>query len=91
MGKVSEVTGPQLRSPHASVTKSPPMRTAETFLDILPIFVGSPLAQSTELLFGASEGEGRKCLRHERDEDSLLANAELAAGALSSIIQGFQH
>ena len=33
-----------------------------------------------------SEGEGRKHLRHERDEDSLLKNAKLDAGALSSIL-----
>ena len=33
------------------------------------------------------EGEGRKCLGHEREEESLLLNAELAAGAMSSIIR----
>ena len=53
----------------------------------LPIPVWSPSVQSTELPFGASEGKGRKHLGHERDEDSLLANAELAAGALSFILR----
>ena len=81
------MTSPQLRSPHAAVTKSPPRRTAEPSLDILLIFVWSPSAQSAELPSGASEGEGRKHLGHERDMDSLLANAELAAGALSSILR----
>ena len=33
-----------------------------------------------------SKGEGRKHLGPERDEDSLLANAELTVGAVSSII-----
>ena len=43
--------------------------------------------QSTELPSGASEGKGRKHLGHVRDEDSLLVNAELADGALSSILR----
>ena len=42
--------------------------------------------QSAELPSKASEGEGRKHLGPERDEDSLLTSAELAAGAISSII-----
>ena len=78
---VAEVTGPQLRSPHATVTKSLPRSTVEPTLDILPISVWSPLAQSAELPSRASESEGRKHLGHERDKDSLLANAELATGA----------
>ena len=84
--EVSEVTGPQLYSPYVVVAKSPPERTVEPPLDILPISVWSPLAQSAKLPFGASEGEGRKHLGHERDEDLLLANAELAIGALSFIL-----
>ena len=50
-----------------------------------------PSAQSAKLPFGASEGEGRKNFGHERDEDSLLANVELAARALSSILRDFDH
>ena len=56
-------------------------------MDILPISVWSPSTQSAELPFRAYEGEGRKHLSHERDEDSLLMNVELAAGALSSILR----
>ena len=85
--EVSEVTGPQLRSPRAAVAKSPPRRTVEPPLNILPISVWSPSAQSIELPFRVSEGEGRKHLGHERDEDSFLANAELATGAFSSILR----
>ena len=87
--EVSEVTGPKLRSPYAAVAKSPPRRIAEPPLDILPIPIWSPSAQSAKLAFGASKGKGRKHLRHERDEDSLPENAELAAGALSSILRDY--
>ena len=69
------------------VAKSPPGRTTEPPLDILPIYVWSPSAPSVELPSEASEGKGRKHLGHERDENSLLANSELAAGALSSILR----
>ena len=86
MAEVSEVTGPQLRSPCAAVAKSPPGRTAEPPLDILPISIWSPSVQSAELPFGASEGKGRKHLRHEGDEDSWLASPELAAEAVSLIL-----
>ena len=49
VAEVSKVTGPQLRSPHAAVAKSPPGRTAEPPLDILPISVWSPSAQSAHV------------------------------------------
>ena len=87
VAKVSEVTCPQLLSPRVAVAKSPPRRTAEPPLDILPISIWSPLAQSAELPSEAPEGEGRKHLGHERDEDSLLVNAELAVRALSYILR----
>ena len=80
--------GPQLHSPSAAVAKSPPERTAEPPLDIVPISVRSPLAQTAELPSGASEGEGRKHLGPERDEDSLLASVKLDAGVISSFLRG---
>ena len=43
--------------------------------------------QTVELPFEASEGEGRKHLDPERDEDSLLASAKLAVGAISSVLR----
>ena len=85
--KVLTAADPHVRSPHAVVATNPPGRTAKLFLDILPISIWSPSPQSVELPSGAFEGEGRKNLSHERAEDSLLENAELAAGALSSILQ----
>ena len=53
----------------------------------MPISVWSPSAQSVEIPSKASKGEGRKHLGHENDEDSLLANAELATGAVLSILR----
>ena len=45
------------------------------------------MAQSAKLPFEAFEGNGRKHLGPKRDEDLLLANAELAVGAVSSILR----
>ena len=70
MAKVSKVTGTQLRSPRAMVAQSPPGRTAEPPLDILPISVQSLSAQSAELPSGAPK----------RDENSLLVSVELTSG-----------
>ena len=81
------MTGPQLYSPSGAVAKSPPRKTAELPLDIVPISVWSPSSQTAELPSGAFEGGGRKHLDPERDEDSLLASAEIAIGAISSVIR----
>ena len=89
VAEVPAVANPHLHSPCVAIAKNPPGRTAEPPLDILPISVWSPSAQSAELPSGASEGEERKHLGHERDGDSLLTNAELADGALSSILRDF--
>ena len=85
------MTGPQLCSLSVAVAKSPPGRTTEPPLDIVPIYVRSPSSQTVELPSGASasEGEGRKHLDPERDEDSLFASAELTAGAISSVLRDF--
>ena len=87
--EVSKITSPELRSPSAAVAQSPSGRTAEPPLDIMPISVRSPLSQTVELPSGASEGERRRHFDPERDEDSLLASAELAAGAITSVLQDY--
>ena len=84
--EVLTAADPQVRSPHAVVATNPPGRTSELPLDVLPISVWSPSVRSDELPSGASEGEGRKNLGHERDDGLLLVNAELAAEALLSIL-----
>ena len=81
------MTGPSLCSPCAVTAKSPPGRIVEPPLDILPISVWSPSSQTSELPSGASEGQGRKHLSLERDEDSLLESAELTAEAISFVLR----
>ena len=44
--KVSKMTGPQFSSPRVAVARSPPERTAEPPLDIVPISVRSPSSQT---------------------------------------------
>ena len=52
------MTGPQLCSLSAAVAKSPPGRTVEPPLDIVPIYVRSPSSQTVERPSGASASEG---------------------------------
>ena len=84
--EISKMTSPQLHSPSATVAKSLPGRTDEPPLDIVPIYVRSPSSQIAELPSRASEDEGRKHFGPKRDKDLLLASAELAAGAISSVL-----
>ena len=53
----------------------------------MPISVWSPPAQSVEPPPSIAEDLGREHLEAYGDEDSLLSNAELAAGAISSILR----
>ena len=55
----------------------------------MPITVWSPLAQSTEPPPSRAKELGRKHPEADGDGDSLLFNAELAAGAVSSILKDF--
>ena len=69
--------------------KNPSGRTAEPPLEVLPIFVRSPLAQNAKLPPTTLEVGGKDCFGTEGDEDSLLINSELATGAISSILRDF--
>ena len=53
----------------------------------MTISVWSPPAQSAEPPPSIAEELERKHLEADGDEDSLLSNAELAAGAISSILR----
>ena len=53
----------------------------------MPISVWSPPAQSAEPPPSIAEDLGRKRLKADGDEDSLLSNAELATGVISSILR----
>ena len=77
MAKVSKVAG----------QKNPSGRTAEPPLEVLPISVRSPSAQNAKLPPTTPKDEVRDCFGTEEDEDSLLTNSKLAAGAASSILQ----
>ena len=50
------------------------------------ISVWSPSSRIAEPPPSIPENLGRECLRAGGDEDSLLSNAELAAGVISSIL-----
>ena len=56
-------------------------------MEVIPISVWSPHAQSAEPPPAIAEDLGRKRPEAEGDDDSLLPNAELAAGAISSILR----
>ena len=62
-------------------------RAAERPLEVMPITVWSPSAQSAEPPPWRAEELGRKRFEADGDGDSLLFNAELAAGAVSSILR----
>ena len=62
-------------------------RTAEPPLEVMPIIVWSPPAQSTEPPSSRVEESRRKRPEADGDGNSLLFNAELAAGAVSSILR----
>ena len=82
LAKVSRVPGPRLRSSSTAMAKDPTGRVAEPPLEVMPFFVWSPSPQSTELPPPMSEDVRRGPFGDEEDKDSLLSNAELAAGAV---------
>ena len=93
LAKVSEVAGAQLHSSSAAGAKGSSRKAAELPQKVLPFSVWGPLTQNTspspptlgdvrDDRFGAKGGGGG-------GEDSLLTNAELAVGAVSSILQDF--
>ena len=76
MAEVSKVAG----------QKNPSGRTSEPPLEVLPIYVRSPSVKNTKLPPTTPNDEGRDRFGIDGDEDSLLTNSELAAGAVSSIL-----
>ena len=76
----------QPRSASAAKAKDSLGRAAEPPLEIMPISVWSPPTQSARPPLSIAEDFGRKHPEADGDEDSLLSNAELAAGVISSIL-----
>ena len=62
-------------------------RAAEPPVEVVPLSVWSPPAQITEPPPSIAEDLGRKHPEDGGDGDSLLSNAELAVGAISSILR----
>ena len=82
--EVLRAPGAQPRSASAAKARDSSGRAAEPPLEVMPISVWSPPAQSSKPPPSIAEYLGRK---HPKAEDSLLSNAELAAGAISSILR----
>ena len=85
--KVPRAPSSQPRSASTAKAKDSSGRAVEPPLEVMPISVWSPLAQSAEPPPSIAEDLGRKRLEADGYEDSLLSNAELAAGAVSSILR----
>ena len=79
----------QPRSASAAKAKDSSGRAAEPSLEVMPISVWSPPAHTTEPPPAIVEDLGRKRPETNGDEDSLLSNVELVAGAISSILRDF--
>ena len=69
--------------------KLPSGRAAEPPLEVMHISVWSPPAPSVEPPPSIEEDLGRKHPEADGDGDSLLSNAELTTGAISSILRDF--
>ena len=77
----------QLRSGSAAKAKDSLGRAAMPPLAVMSITIWSPHAQSAEPSPSRAEELGRKRPEADGDGDSLLFNAELAAGAISFVLR----
>ena len=82
-----KVLSSQPRSGFAAKEKGPSGRAVERPLAVMPITVWNPPAKSVLLPSPRAEGLKRKDSETSGDGDSLLLNAELTAGAVSSILK----
>ena len=85
--EVSRALSSQPRSGSAAKAKDSSGRAAEPPLEVMPITIWSPPAQSAEPPSSRVEELRRKSPKANGDGDSLLLNAELAAGVVSSILR----
>ena len=77
----------QPRFGSATKAKGSSGRAVEQPLDVMPIIVWNPPAQCVKPPSSRAEELKRKGSETDGDGDSLLLNAELAAGAVSSILK----
>ena len=80
------MAGVQCRSSSAAGAKVSSRRAAELPLKVLPISIWSPSAQNTMPSPPIQGDVGNDCFGAEGSEDSLFTNAELATGAVSSVL-----
>ena len=77
----------QSRSGSTAKAKDSSGRAAEPLLEVMPITVWSPPAQSAKPPSSRAEELRGKRPEVDGDGDSLFFNADLAAGAVSSILR----
>ena len=85
--EVPKAPSSQLRSGSAAKAKDFSRKAAAPPLEVMPITVWSPPAQSAKPSPSKAEESRRKRFKADGDGDSLLSNVELAAGAVSSILK----
>ena len=85
--EVPRAPGAQPRSASTIKAKDSSGKDVEPPLEVMPISVWSPPAQSAEPPPSIAKDLGRKRPEADGDEDSLLSNVELVVGAISSILR----
>ena len=88
----AEVSRAPSSQPHSAFTakaKDSSRRAVRPQLEVMPKSVWSSPTQSAETPPLIPEDLGRERLGADRDEDSLLSNSELAAGAILSVLRDY--
>ena len=85
--EVPKVPGSQPRPASAAKAEDSLGKDAGPLLEVMSILVWSPPTQSTKLLPTIPEDLERERFGADGDEDSVLSNAELATGAISSVLK----
>ena len=87
LDEVPKALSSQPRSGSTAKAKDSSGRADEQPLEVMPITVWNPPAQSVKPPSSGAEELKRKGSGTDGDDDSLLLNAELVAGAVSSILK----
>ena len=87
LAEVPKALSSQPRSGSASKAKGSSGRAIEQPLEVMPITVWNSPTQSVKPPSSRAEELKRKGFETDREGDSLLLNAEHAAGAISSILK----
>ena len=85
--EVPKALSSQPRSGSAAKEKDSSGRASEQPLEVMPITVSNPPAQRVKTPSSRAEELKRKGSEADGDSDSMLLNAELAAGTVSSILK----